>query len=279
MKKIDCHMHLTPPDLIRDYKKIFDKEPYWALLADTKNNRFATAEDLIYNLDEGDFDKGVCFGFSFNDLGLCKYVNDYTIEMVKKYPNRLIGHMAISPKAPGAILEARRAYEAGLTGIGELFLSGQHIDSYNKKDLEPLMNFCKSKKIVVNIHSNEPVGHYYPGKVNINPVEIATIAMHFPDNKIVTAHLGGGLPFYELMKEMKRDLKNLYYDTAVAVFLYEPVVFSVLKTIGILDKVVFGSDCPLVSIKRYESYFAKTGLTNEELANILGGNAEKFYGI
>ena len=279
MKKIDCHMHLTPPDLIRNYKKIFSKEPYWALLAGNEKNRFATAEDLIFNLDEGEFDKGICFGFSFNDLGLCKYVNDYTIEMVKKYPHRLIGHMAISPKAPGAIMEARRAYEAGLTGVGELFLSGQNIDPYDKRDLEPLMDFCKSKNLVVNIHSNEPVGHYYPGKVKVHPEEIATVAMHFPENKIVTAHLGGGLPFYELMKEMKEELKNLYYDTAVAVFLYDPAVFQVIKSIGILDKVVFGSDGPLVSIKRYESYFAKTGLTNEEMANILGGNAEKFYGI
>lgn len=272
-------MHLTPPDLIKDYKKIFNKEPYWALLAESKNNRFATAEDLIFNLDEGGFDKGICFGFSFKDLGLCQYVNDYTIEMTKKYPHRLIGHMAISPKAPGAVLEARRCFEAGLTGVGELFLSGQGVDPYDKRDLAPLMDFCKSQNLVVNIHSNEPVGHYYPGKVHVHPEEIASVAMHFPDNKIVAAHFGGGLPFYELMKEMRQTLKNVYYDTAVAVYLYDPSIFKVLESLGVLDKILFGSDGPLVSIKRYENYFKQTGLSEETLAQILGGNAVKFYGI
>ena len=39
--KLDFHVHLTPPELSRDYKAIYEKEPYWALLAESPINRFA----------------------------------------------------------------------------------------------------------------------------------------------------------------------------------------------------------------------------------------------
>ena len=112
--KVDFHIHVTPDDLIRDYKSIYDKEDYWALLAESPINKFANGETAIADLDKSGFDIGVVTGFSFKDLGLCRYVNDYTIELVKKYPDRIVGLMAISPKEKGFETEFARCIQAGL---------------------------------------------------------------------------------------------------------------------------------------------------------------------
>ncbi len=277
--KVDFHIHVTPDDLIRDYKGIYEKEPYWALLSESPNNRFANGEAVIADLDNSGFDVGVVTGFSFRDLGLCKYVNDYTIELVKKYPDRIVGMMAISPKERGYEAEFARCIDAGLVGVGEMFLSGQGLNPFERDDLAGLMGLSKEADIPMVIHSNEPVGHNYVGKVEITPKEIYNIALNFPKNKLVFAHFGGGLPFYELMRELSSSLSNVFYDTAAGIYLYKPEVFRVLREIGILDKILFGSDFPLLSIVRYKSYFEKSGLNSEELGLVLGDNACKLLNL
>lgn len=271
--KIDFHIHVTPDDLIRDYKSIYDKEPYWALLAESPINKFASGEQVIADLDNNGFNLGVVTGFSFRDLGLCRYVNDYTIELVKRYPDRIIGMMAISPREKGFEAEFNRCIDAGLSGVGEMFLSGQGIDSSRKEDLAGLMGLAKEADIPVVIHSNEPVGHDYVGKAPVTPKEICKIALDFPENKLVFAHFGGGLPFYELMKELGPGLSNVYYDTAAGIYLYRPEIFRVFREIGIIHKLLFGSDFPLLSIGRYRTYFEKSGLSADELQMVLGKNA------
>lgn len=275
--KIDVHVHITPPDLIRDYKKIYDKEPYWALLSESPLNKFATGEQVVADLEAGGFDMAGVTGFSFRDLGLCRYVNDYTLEMVKKYPHRLFGMMAISPREQGFEQEFTRRINQGFRGVGEMFLTGQGIDPMDKGQLLPLMQLARDADVPVMIHSNEAVGHDYVGKVSVTPKEIAEIALNFPLNTLVFAHMGGGLPFYELMKEMRNSLSKVYYDTAAGVYLYDAGVFRVFREIGVLDKLLFGSDFPLLSIKRFEKYFADSGLTEGELSLVQGENAKKLF--
>lgn len=271
--KIDFHIHLTPEDLSRDYKKLYDREPYWKLLAESPLNKFASGAEVVSDIESNGFDLGVVSGFSFRDLGLCRYVNDYTLEMVKEHPDRLVGMMAISPKEKGFEQEFARCIDGGLKGVGEMFLSGQGVDPFRREDLSGLMGLAREADVPVLIHSNEPIGHDYVGKVEVTPKEICNIALEFPENKLVFAHFGGGLPFYELMKEMRKSLKNVYYDTAAGIYLYTSAVFRVFREIGILDKVLFGSDFPLLSIGRYGKYLENSQLTPEEMELVLGGNA------
>ena len=77
------------------------------------------------------------------------------------------------------------------------------------------------------------------------------------------------------MKEIRSSFKNVYYDTAAAVFLYEPTIYKVIREIGILDKLLFGSDYPLLPISRYEE--GLNILKEEEKKAVMGGNALKLF--
>ena len=88
--KIDYHVHVTPPDIIKNWRKIAEKEPYFKLLSESPVNKFATAEEVVMELDNSNVDKAVIFGFAFKDMGLCRYVKYYATSSIKRFPNKLI---------------------------------------------------------------------------------------------------------------------------------------------------------------------------------------------
>ena len=129
----------------------------------------------------------------------------------------------------------------------------------------------------LNIHANEPVGHDYPGKGANTPGPCYEFARRHPDLTIVLAHLGGGLFVYELMAEVRRVLANVYYDTSAAPYLYGKDVYSVVAATAGPEKLLFGSDYPLLSPARYLR--DTEGLEPTLRAAIFGGNAGSALGL
>jgi hypothetical protein len=279
--KIDCHVHVTPPDIIANWEKYAKKEPYFSLLfnsklAFSKRNMFATAEDVIAEMEQNDFDKSVVFGFAFSDMGLCRYVNDYVIEKVKQFPEKLIGFAVVPTQ--NASIEIERCYNAGLKGVGELFPAKHWIIDENEKEISTVTGACKELNLPLLLHANEPVGHYYPGKTNINLKQLEKFVINNPEIKIILAHFGGGLLFYETMKEIKESFRNVYYDTAAAPFLYDSRIYRVIKALDLCEKILFGSDFPLLSPSRYFGDIEDGGFSGEEKQLIMGGNARMLLG-
>ena len=282
--KIDCHVHVTPPDIIANRKKIAEKEPYFSLLFNDKaasgkavsvrNSRLAEAEEVIAAMEKDKFDRAVIFGFAFRDMGLCRYVNDYVIEKVKQFPSKLIG-FAVVPGGKTAVKEIERCNSAGLKGVGELFPAGQGIDPANKKETSKITGACKELNLPLLLHANEQVGHYYPGKTDITLKQMETFVKNNPELKIILAHFGGGLLFYETMKEIRESFCNVYYDTAAAPFLYDYRIYRVIKAFGISKKILFGSDFPLMPPSRCLEGINLSDLGDEEKQLILGTNARK----
>jgi len=281
MKNIDIHVHVTPPDIIADWEKYAEKEPYFSLLSHSKRNKFATADDVAVVLEgEGgfNFSRAVVFGFAFRDLGLCRYVNDYVIEKVKEYPQKLIGFISVSPHG-NAAGEIERCYNNGLRGVGELFPEGQGFDPENEKETSAITGICKELSLPLIIHANEPVGHLYPGKTNTTLRQLETFVTKNQGLKIILAHWGGGLLFYETMGEIKEKFRNVYYDTAATPFLYDEKIYNMAKALGLCEKILFGSDFPLLPHSRYLDGLEKSGLSAEEKQLILGGNAKRLLSL
>ncbi len=274
MKKIDMHVHLTPPCIRDRCQLLYETEPYWKMLGESPKNSFTDAPGLIEEMDRTGIDQSVVFGFSFLDPGLCREVNDYTMEAIRTYPDRLIGYMAVSPQDPHLEREIARAHEGGLRGIGEMFPDGQDLDITDASQTSPLVSLCVERDLPIMVHTNERVGHAYPGKVSTTPKEASLLAGHHPEATFIFAHWGGGLPFYELMKEIRESHRRVYYDTAASIFLYDSAIFRVARELNILDKVLFASDYPLVSPERYFSYIDESGLDEQERAKIYYLNAK-----
>lgn len=124
------------------------------------------------------------------------------------------------------------------------------------------------------LHVNEPIGHAYAGKTKITLAQIETLVRRYPQNRIVLAHWGGGIFFFHLLKkEIKEALKNVFFDTAASPFLYDPKIYRVASDIIGPEKILFGSDFPLIRPKRGLQEMETAGLNPEEIARIQGQNA------
>jgi predicted TIM-barrel fold metal-dependent hydrolase len=281
--KIDFHVHVTPPDIIADWTKYADKEPYFSLFSHSKVNKFAAAQDVVSVLEKDGFDKAVIFGFGFNDIGLCRYVNDYVIEKVKQFPEKLIGFAVVPPggvkNGKETAKEIERCFNNGLKGVGELFPEGQGIDLVNEKETADLTGACKELGLPLLLHANETVGHDYPGKTNIPMYHLEKFILNNPELKIILAHWGGGILFYETMKEIKVGFRNVYYDTAVTPYLFDERIYRVAKALGLCEKIIFGSDFPILPPSRYIKGLENSGLCEDDKNLILGINAGRLLGI
>lgn len=270
---IDVHTHIYPDEFIRDQEKISKTEPHFDLLTHNKVHKWGNADDLIRRMDETGINQSWVFGFAFNDLGLCKVCNDYVIDAVRRYPTRLKGFASISPMARGFVAEIERCADAGLIGVGELFPQGQNFTLDDLRQTWRLAAVLSERNLILNVHTAEPVGHDYDGKGNVGPKEAAGFCINHPDVKVVFAHFGGGLWLYESMPEMRLYLRNAYYDTAAWPFLYDEKVLGAAKAIGVMDKMLYGTDWPILDAKRFETRIEASGLNEDEKYALLCSNA------
>lgn len=273
---IDSHTHIFPREIRENRSAYFDNEPAFDLLYRSPKSRLAGVEDLIRIMDEQGVEKSVVFGFPWQTEKFFKTNNDYVMTAIDRHPDRLIGFGCFDPIRPGAAVETERCLKSGLTGIGELGFYTSGIDATCLETLEPIMAICRQYDVPVNIHTNESVGHTYPGKTPVTLHQIDNLIRAFPDNTIILAHWGGGLFFYTLMKKvMKERLSRVYFDTAASPFLYDSAIYRIAVDIMGPDKILFGTDFPLLNPSRYFWEMEKAGLDRDEIHSICGDNARK----
>ena len=273
MKSIDFHIHLYPPEIIRDAEKISEREPYFDALIHNSVHKWATLDDLLPRMERDEVEHAVIGGFAFRDLGLCRLCNDYIIECVGKHPDKLDGMCLVPPLARGFDDEVFRCAEAGLIGVGELFPEGQDVDIADISQTWRLAGVLNEANLCVQWHTAEPTGHEYVGKGNVGPKEAAAFCMNHPEIRVIFAHLGGGLWLYESMPEMKLYLSNAMYDLAALPWLYEPQILKTIACAGMSRKFLMGTDYPILDSVRYDKAFLSAGLDEEAAGQILRGNA------
>lgn len=271
---IDFHTHLFPPDFTTNRRKYLDRDLTFASMYSNDRSTQATVEKLISNMNHVGIDKSVIMGIGWSDMQVAIESNNYIADVVAKFPDRLIGFCSVNPRwGRKAVSEIERCVARGIRGIGELHPDTQSLDITDKAMMAPIMNAALSMKLPLLVHSSEPVGHIYPGKGNTTPGKLYKLASNFPDNVIVFAHWGGGLPFYSLMPEVKRALGNVFYDMAASPLLYNPDVIREVVSLEGSNKILFGSDFPLVGQERILNQVMTSNLTNDQKARILGLNA------
>jgi hypothetical protein len=277
---IDFHTHVFPPQIKKNRNRYIERDPCFALLYSDPKSKIATADELIASMDEAGVDISVILNIGWTTHQLCVETNDYIMESVSRYPQRLVGFCAVLPQSPkAAVAEIERCAKAGIRGVGEMRPDIQLFDLTDELVMAPFVEVLRRHKLILLTHASEPVGHNYPGKGGITPALLYQFITSFPDLTIVCAHWGGGLPFYALMPEVKKAMSNVFFDTAASPFLYTPQVYNqVIQLVG-ADKILFGSDYPLLAQSRLRKEIEALDLPEEINDLILSGNAQRLLGI
>lgn len=277
---LDFHTHIFPPFFTRQRESFLSEEPGFDLLYRDPGSRLADCGELLTAMDEEGVEKSVVFGFPWQKPDFFRRHNDYILESVHRHPDRLVGFCTFSPDSPESLREAERCLDAGLSGVGEIALYQKGLLEGASGLLGELAEVCTRYGVPLLLHTNEPVGHAYPGKIPFSLASLYDLIRQHPGQRFVLAHWGGGLFFYALMKkEVREVLRNTWFDTAASPFLYRPEVYRIAGEIVGFDRILFGSDFPLLRPGRYLGEMASAALSPEALDLIKGGNAARLLGL
>jgi len=277
---IDFHTHIFPPQIKKNRSKYIDSDPCFAILYSEKKAKLATVDELIDSMDKDGVDISVVLNLGWTTHELCVETNDYILESITRYPQRLVGFCTVQPRSLEAALdEIERCAKGGIRGIGEMRPDMQLLDLRDEEVMKPLIEVINKHNLIMLTHASEPVGHEYQGKGAVTPELLYSFITSYPDLTVVCAHWGGGLPFYALMPEVKQAMHNVFFDTAASPFLYSSQVYSqVIQLVG-ADKILFGSDYPLLPQSRLLTEIKSLDLPEETEHLILSGNAQRLLGI
>lgn len=269
---IDTHAQLFTRDFIESVKKgeisgldamgyqwFFKKEPV----------------DTISDMDDAGVDISVVVAVDAETTAGYKIPNDLLAKEVEKYRGRLIGFAGVDPHKKGAPKELERAI-TDLKLKGVKFICHLHELEPNDKRYYPIYEVAVHFDIPVLHHTGT---HYHFGKrlKYAKPLFIDDVAVDFPSLKLIIAHFGW--PWYEEAIAVAMRHQNVFINVAGWSPKYYPPIFVNYANGPLRNKILFGSDHPLLSRKRILSELDGVGLKGEVKRALLTNNPKALLGL
>ena len=277
---VDAHTHAFPTECVEDRLLHVQRDRWFGELYGAPTARMVDADGLLAAMDTAGVTQAVMCGWPWADAELCREHNDYLAAASRASGGRLAWLGTVAPASPGAAAEVERCLSLGASGIGELNADSQDFDVRDPHALRDIAAVLVAADRPLLLHSSEPVGHVYPGKGTATPERLVHFLAAHPRLRVVLAHWGGGLPFYELMPAVAALSENVVYDTAASTYLYRPEVFRAVLDIVGPERVLWASDHPVLGMGKFLQRTRRDGgLRAEEVAPVLGGNARRVYGL
>lgn len=210
--------------------------------------------------------------------------NDYIASLVDRWPEQFLGFASVDPhKGKLAVRELERAVtELGLKGL-KLHPSTQRFFP-NDRALYPLWEKATELEIPVMFHTGMTgVGARQPGGGGITfeycrPIPyIDDIAAAFPSLQIVMAH--PSFPWVAEQLAILNHKPNVWMDLSGWSPLYFDPLLIQYANFLISDRVLFGSDYPVIQPDRWLKDWKEVSFRDEVRRGILFDNANRLLGL
>jgi hypothetical protein len=284
----DAHVHAYPAEVAADpasWARDHGERGWSALVAPPGRRSlqgWADPDAMVADMDEAGIESCVMLGWYWERQETCELQNAWHLDWVRRHPGRLIGFAAAQPAAgQRAVDAAERALDSGLCGIGEILPQAQGF-AIDDPCWERIVALAAARQVPVTLHVTDPLAGPAAGP----PTPLGgylELAHRHPTVAFILAHWGGGLAQrgHPTGGEVPA---NVYFDTAASPLLYGPEVFrQAVGRVG-ADRILFGSDYPLLvhpretrrpGFTRFLRDIAAAGLSEGERAQVLGANIRR----
>ena len=239
-----------------------------------------TPEDYISMMDRCGIERSLLIAQRSGDMrikGSAHMPTDYIAGLIEAHPNRFSGMIGVDPSK---IMESLAEVEHA---VRDLAFVGAHLyphwfdEAPDAAKYYPFYAKCCELDVpiqmqvghclVYNPHRRLPsVGH---------PICLDRIAMDFPDLKLIGIHIG--YPWYEEMISVAWKHANVYIGLDAYAPKYWPeATRHYMNSFG-QDKVIFGTDWPVVDPERAMSDIAHMEWKPNSKRKVLRDNALKLY--
>ena len=208
--------------------------------------------------------------------------NDEVLEIAAANADVLIPFVSIDPhRGKRAVSEARRLIAKGARG----FKFHPNLQGFfpNDRLAYELYSVIEEARLPALFHTGHSgMGSGLPGGGGIrlkysNPIHVDDVAVDFPDMPIVLAH--PSFPWQEEAISVAMHKAQVYIDlSGWSPKLFPPVLVQYANTI-LQDKVLFGSDYPVITPDRWLRDLERTAIKPELHPKILKDNAARLLGL
>jgi len=220
------------------------------------------ADEIVRTMDAAGIDRSCLFNI-FHPDGTTG--NDQTAAFVSQYPDRFIGFVYVSPLMPKRMVpELERA-------IDELnFLAIKIYPPYVHWPMDdpvwdPIYQFANDRSLAVISHTGP--------EETCHPVQYENIAGRFPNANFVIGHSGNCEPYRTQAIKAAQRFPNVYLETCST--FREPGVIERLVTEAGADRVLFGSDVPLMDPRSQIGKIITADISDDAKRLALGENAKR----
>lgn len=194
-------------------------------------------------------------------------------EVTKKYPGRIYGLAGLDPRdGMDGLRELERA-------VKEFGFIGAHSYPhwYDMSPLDARYYPIYAKCVELDIPLQMQIGHAGPTRCYtvFRPIYLDRIAIDFPELKVIGIHIG--FPWVDESISVSWKHTNVYIGAdAWAPKYWKPEFVHYINSWG-QDKVIWGSDFPIVDPERALKEIEELNLKEEPKRKLLRENAEKLY--
>jgi len=231
-----------------------------------------THADLEEQAREGGVNGFVLFCVATNAHQVQK-VNDSVASLCKlsvEHGFECVGLAGMHQNYPDFESEIIRCKSMGLKGV-KIHPDIQAVDTDDKKMLE-LYELLEANDMCLLLHAGDDRKEYRFSE----PKKIRRVADMFPRLRIVAAHFGGYKAWDEA-EEYLYGVDNMWYDCSSALWAMTPEKAAELTSKCGYDRMMFGTDYPVYSLKNYIDLFMKVPLTEKQREDIFYNNAKEFF--
>lgn len=244
----DCHVHCYPDEVIRDPGAWAEEhgEHHWGRLVTQGPQGWAGVEDLVRAMDRDGIEQVLLQAWYWQQPESCRMQNEWHAEWIQRYPGRFKACAAVHPEMKDPVAELEAAKLWGACAVGECLPQMQSDTGWKHDFWGAVIDWTTATGWPIAIHVTEPVGHDYPGREETPLIELVELFEKHPRQKWLCAHWGGGLLFYALNKRVKNALGNVWFDSAAGPLLYDARIWELACAAVGPEKILFGSDFPLL---------------------------------
>jgi uncharacterized protein len=274
LSRVDTHLHLSRwwPDIrATGYRADLD----------------FTLPGLLHEMDVAGIDRGILI--QVNDAPTVREGLDEARGIVSQSGGRLrLVSTVDAVQDSETVADKIALWEQTPELAGIKLFPGYHPYYPHDRRLDPVYEYAHRRKVPVLIHTGDTMDPLGLVKYT-RPVEVDEVAVRFRDVSFVLCHFGN--PWVDEAAEIVYKNPNVYADTSgllphPSYPLYDRMVelcrqrvLQGILMIGSAERILYGSDWPLLDLKVALKLVGALDLPERDRAAILGGNARRLFGL
>jgi hypothetical protein len=282
VKAIDAVVNIQTEEALKYRPK--DRQNFYLnkIGVDEKSFNGLTLQEMLHQMDAAGIEKAFLIAPKIGRTGLTgSYSIPYQLVAgaVKDFPDRFYGLAGINPYDG---MDGVREFEKAVTEFGFI---GAHVYPHwfelapDHAKYYPFYAKCTELGVPIQMQVGQSLIYApnNPMRSVGQPITIDAVACDFPDLKIIGIHIG--IPWHDEMIAMAWKHPNVYIGCDAHAPKYWPKSFiKYINSYG-QDKVIFGTDFPVIDFKRALDEIGELGFKSKPLAKLLRYNVEKIYNL